>query len=211
MINTRRDRPIGTLASFNLRLTVAAVLALAGGAILLAYLLLPGHRDGLKFSAAAAFGLTAIYSAFYAGASIRYRNRLETIGRSADLVREVSSFELTKIRMKLERSFDQEKIPPAELYDKILADEETHATVIYMLNKFDYLASLVRLGYVDEEALYVSLNYLLPFWVKTFRPYIDERRHRKGRHSLYTDAEALAAAWNSGHLLSTGKRMPSHD
>jgi hypothetical protein len=202
-------KPAGVLAqsSVKLRFTFAMLLAAVGLLFLTAYIMLPAYRDEMKFGASLAVGLTAIYSAFYFATNFRYRNKQELVARSLDSLKDITSYDFTLIRMQLEQVFDQAKVPPAELYDRICADTTTHAPVLFLLNTFEHLAFLVRLEYVDEETLYLSLNYLLPYWVGTCKPYIDERRRRKDKRSLYTDSEALANAWTSGKLLSTGKEV----
>ena len=202
----KRKKP-GILAEFSMRLTIAMVIVIAGCVLMGLYIYYPNQQEDIKFAGILVAGLATVYSAFYVGSRLRHQARTRAIGLSLEFMDSLHTYELTKLRVAFEEEFDSDSISPAELYAKISSDTDTHATVRFMLNRFEAIAIAIQRGVADEETLYMSLSFLVPFWMKKYQPFIEETRRRLEDPFLYICAERLASSWKSGVYFSDGMNV----
>lgn len=200
----KKEREPGQLLTLKLKIGVAALLVVTIIGASAAYVWLPQWRSGIVFVASAFAVAGALYSAFYAGESLRTQSRRQKLDATMKVMDAFHSLESVRLRTKLEREFDHKKIAPAAFYDTVTGDPEFHAAAKYLLNVCERMAISVQHGYIDERVAFDECRTIVPWTFETFRPYVEKMREKYNDKTLYEGVQALANAWSSGNLLSEG-------
>jgi len=204
-----KQKSIGTIANVSIRITIAAFLAVLGISVCLLYLFLPQYQTEIVFITAVFGGLAAIYSAFYAGVSIRSNIRGELIRNSFQLIHYFHQIDLIRARVHCEKEFEFDHISPVQFCDKIASDQDLHLVIKELLSIFSDVSCAIQQEFADEQTLYMSLDTTLLSTFEICRPYIEEVRKQRKNPSIYVQFEKLAKSWMAGKYLNGGDINPS--
>jgi len=191
--------------SVSLKITMAVILGLVSLIVIVLYCLVDSARAELTFAVGLLGGAAMIYAAYYAGISLRVAKYEGKQQRSFEILSSLNSIVMGKVRHLIEDEVFTKKIAPAELYQKILSDLDLLSGITALLGQFEDISIGVQYGYMDEDVLFYSLGFLVPWNFEGLKHYIDEERLRTGEEKLYCETEKLANAWNSRQSLRTGK------
>jgi hypothetical protein len=202
-----RAREIGIVAELRLRVGIFAILVVVAATLCFLYLRFPEKRENLKFVAATVAGVTAVYSAYYAGLSLRQNIRLTKMRNAYELLDHIHRNESMDARALVEK-FDTTAVQPRELVETILRDKELHKAVKLLLNAFEAIAIGVRSGFADEEVVFLNIASLAPAVFRAFYPYVEHMRARYGGDiTVLREIEVLIQAWDQQRFLTTGKKI----
>ena len=200
---------VGALGKIEITIsvTIALLVILVGGTLVTLYVLYPAQKDLLVFCAAILAGMSAIYSAFHVGQSLRMQIVRDRMHRSFELMGQFTGIDFTKIRHFIDSSVNYNQMTPEEIYKKITEQVPLEQAVLAALNWFEGVSIAIQKDYVEEDTLYLSLVYVIPFYFKSLKPFIDQERKRCGDNLLFIELEKLVNAWTSQTYLSTGNRI----
>jgi len=195
----------------SLKVGVFIFVLLIGIAASWIYIEIPSIRQELVHATSLIVALSGVYSAFYIGEGLRQKLKGDKIYNTYRFLEELDDMELIKIRTKLEKEFDHSNTTPADMYEKIVNNEDTHSAVKKLLNLFESISSGVQFGLFDEKVVHRELCGLLPHIVNVFSPYIFGHRQKLGSDVIYHDVEKLAGSWKSNKYLSSGESIDAID
>lgn len=203
-----RNREPGSLINLRINIGIATILLILGGGLCWLYVENTAMRAELTFISAVIGGLAVVYSGYYMGLTLRENIRRDKLNRSFVFTEKLNSIDRASIRVFIEKELHSGEIAPADFHNKVISDHKLHPAVKSLLGLFEDISVAVQYDYVDEEAIYQSLAFLIPFTYQTFLPFIQEERRRFERPSLFCELEKLAGAWKLGKSLVTGKELP---
>lgn len=202
------QRNIGTVGRFSINVTVAGLVTICTTAVVVACILLPHLRNEIAFVAAAVGAGAGIYSAYYLGAALHLRLRRDSLASTFELLKRLDDLQMTRVRVLIENNLVNKTLSPQEVYERIRTDPDIHSQVVLILGLFEDTSIAIQTGFVDEESVYLSLAWLIPFTYQSLRPYIIEERRLHQANILYCELERLANAWSAKKLLKSGKSTP---
>ena len=203
---TRREP--GALVSLNIKIGVAIILLFLGIILCGLYIKYNQIREELTFISAIIGGLAMVYSSYYLSLTLRENIRREKLRRAFYFTEKLNSIDRAGIRVFIEKELHGGEIPPADFHEKIISDRDLHSAIKSLLGLFEDISIAIQYDYIDEEATYQSLAFLIPFIYQTFLPFIKEERRRFERPSLFYELEKLAGSWKLKKSLLTGKQLP---
>src|SRR5437763_16716567 len=109
----RTSQDIGTVAQFSVRLTIFVFLLVIDAALCFSFVQFPAARPELIFVAGVAGGTAGIYSAFYAGQSLRRNFHLALMNNAYSLLALIHNIDTMRARAILE-TFDHRSVTPSE-------------------------------------------------------------------------------------------------
>jgi hypothetical protein len=200
-------KDIESLIDLKLRfnVTVAVLLFLMGTIFIGLYFYFPDNRNNLVFCASVIAGMTAIYSAFYAGKSLQLQVKRDMLHRSFDLVEKYADKDFANLRQLFDL-IKTNQIAADEVYQTIINDEKMHHPVISILGLFELIAISINKEYADEKTLYAAFKHKIPSTYKLLEHYIDGLRNARkslpeSQH-IYCEFEELAKNWSNDKYLS---------
>jgi len=179
---------------------------MVGSILCIGYILFPSIDDKLIFITSVIGGSCALYSAFYVGRTLRLQYRMTLMHNSFELLSNVHSLELMKVRSELDRKFNHRNVMPSEFYDKIQSDPVFDVTVRSLFNLYEGISIAIQNDYVDERLIYDDLGFIIPHSYENFLPYIQEVRKRYNP-LVYIEIEKLVYSWGQKKYLSTNKAI----
>ncbi|MCK4543562.1 MAG: hypothetical protein KAU17_15130 [Spirochaetales bacterium] len=194
---------IGVLGHISVKITIAIAIAVVALIVILLHIFVPSARKELEFAIAVIGGATAIYAGYYTALSIRMHSERQKRRSSFEALAPLSNIDMAKIRTLVEKEIKPKDISPEELYHKIMDDHNLYSAVNSLLGLFEDISIGIQKDYFDEEVLFYSLGYMVPWYFDGLRHFIDQER--KADSYLYWDTEKLATAWRSHKSLMTGK------
>jgi hypothetical protein len=200
---------VGALGKIQITInvTIALLVIVTGGALVTLYILYPTQKDLLVFCAAVLAGMSAIYSAFHVGQSLRMQIARDRMHRSFELMGQFTSIDFTKLRHFIAANVNYKQMAPEEIYKKITEQGPLEQAVLSALNWFEGVSIAVQKDYVEEDTLYSSLAYVIPFYFQALKPFIDQERKHRFDNLLYIELEKLVNAWIAQTYLSTKKKI----
>jgi hypothetical protein len=210
VLNMGRQHPPGVVAVFRVpvKITWAVVLGLASAAVLLVSFKLPERREEIKFAISVLAGAAVLYSAYYAGTTLRRSSRMARITAAFGILKELNSIDMAKIRTLIDKELKDMRLSPQQVYERIMNDEALLTALTAYLGILEDAAIAIDAEYADEEILYRSISFLVPWTFEGLRHYIDEERSRSKDTTLYCELERLSVAWSSGRSLQSGRPVP---
>ena len=172
-------------------------------AILLYVLLEEQSRTFIQFSVLVIGGAAAIYAAFYAGRTLHENIERAAKDRAFDILYQLNNIDMAKIRILiLPHVRDKEKLSQTSaeaFHGKVLADPDLANGVRVLLGLLEDTSIAIREGHANEEVLYKSLKFLVPWTYSGLKLYIDQERHLTGPNadSLFCELEDLSNAWEN--------------
>jgi hypothetical protein len=205
-----RQYPPGVVAVFRVpvKITWAVVLGLASAVVLLVFFKVPERREELKFVISVLAGAAVLYTAYYAGTTLRRSSRMARITAALAILKELNSIDMAKIRTLIDRDLKDMNLSPQQVYERIMNDEALLTALTAYLGILEDAAIAIDTEYADEEILHRSMSFLVPWTFEGLRHYIDEERSRSKETMLYCELEGLSVAWRSGRFLRSGRAVP---
>ena len=197
---------VGVVKEINIQITIAVLLAVLSVAAILGFISWPSIRDELVFAAAITGGAAAIYSAYYIGATLRLSIIKEKQKMSYAILDHFNRVDINIIRSTID-SLSSQQLSQKDVYERIVADHELHSSVRLLLGLIEDMSIAIRKDVVDEEILYISLSFVVPWTFSHLSSYIKEFRERYRVPSIYIETQRLAEAWNTGRSLIDGRRF----
>ncbi|MHC4445710.1 MAG: DUF4760 domain-containing protein [Planctomycetota bacterium] len=196
-------KEIGVLGRISVKITIAIVIAAIALLVILLHIFLPDARKELEFATAVVGGATAIYAGYYTATSIRINSERQKKRSSFDALAPLNNIDMANLRILIEREVMPKDISPEDLYKKITNDPKLLTSVTSLLGLFEDISIGIQKDYFDEEVLFYSLSFMVPWYFDGLRHFVDQER-KQGKH-LYCEVEKLATAWKSDKSLMTGK------
>lgn len=195
----------GVLFGLSLKVTLALVVGIVSLIVVLLHIFIPNARDEISFATAVIGGAAVVYGGYYAGVSVRVAMQRAKADHSFQMLNALNSIDMAKIRILIENEIYQKDVPPAEVYDRIVGDNELLSAVTTIFGLWEDVSIGVRLDYLDEDVLFYSLSFLIPWHFENLKQYIYEERKRNSNPHVYIEMEKLADAWKNDKSLLTGK------
>jgi len=191
----------------SLKVTLAILLAIISLILILSHIFIPKIRSEITFATAVVGGAAVVYAAYYAGLSAKLVTKQGKQHAAFQVLEALTSPEMMLIRLRIENEISEKNVSvaPEKLYETIIADEKLLGGIRTLLGLFEKISVGIRLGYLDEDVLYYTLGFLLPFHFESLQHYIDQRRTHDKEPHLYWEVEQLRNAWGSHTSLRTGK------
>jgi len=209
-MNTKKD--IGVLLMLVLvhKVTIATVLASVSLIIILLYIFFVQYRDEIAFAVAVVVCAAMVYVGYFTAASVRQKADMEKKNRSFSIIRLFNSMKITKIRIQIEMKVSEKRQSeaPSALYQAVDKDKELVAGIRVLLGLFEIISIGIQDDYYDEEALYNSLGFLVPYHFDSLRFYIDQLRIIDKEERLYCETEKMRNAWQGRKSLFNERELP---
>lgn len=202
-----KKKETGVFAQVSFKLSVALILGCIGLVLGIVYWTLPNIRTELTFIAAILGGLAVLHTTYYMAEALKVNTYRDKLAWSFNITKELNQKGVIDIRMFLEKKIANQNIPPADFYNKIISDTEIHASTKMLLGLFEDASIAVQNGLADEESLYKSLAFLVPWAAQNFHPYIQQVRKNNNDNSIYRELDKLADAWKNNSSLVTKKHF----
>ncbi len=199
----------GEFTTVKLKIGIALVLTLLGVGFIAAFHLLPTAHELVVFAAAVVGGAAAVYSAFFAGWSVRDALTQKRRDNAFALVQTFAQMDRAKVRLLIDKEIANKAIAPQDLHKKILADHELLAGVSSLLGQLELVAIAVQQQYADEETLFYSLSFIAPWAYNGLRHYIEETRRIDNNPELDIELEKVADSWKDRKSVLTSKVFPA--
>jgi hypothetical protein len=186
-----------------------AGVALAIATIVIAFWLwLSGNRlEHLKFSLEVLGGLSAIYSAFYAGEAFWSQFKRSCQAEAFNVLRRYDSLDLEHLEILAAKVSGMDRAAVRDFREKSHADFKK---IRDMMSVFDDMASMTRVKYLDEDTLLTVKTRYITF-VTQLRPFIlclrEMPADEGGVRNFAKDIEAMRDAWEKGERYA-GKPAP---
>jgi hypothetical protein len=200
-------RPPGDFGSVRVRFTIGVVLIVLSIAFIVLYNKLPERRELITFAAAVVGGAGTVYSAYFTSASLRLSVQLTRDGNTFDLLKELNTVNVVRIRAKIRQKLPKTELTKTEMGEIISKDQVLLEDVLTLLGYFEDTSIAVKFDHVNERILYASLSFLVPDAYKSLRPFIDFRREKDKDETIFKEFEDLAQAWIAGRSLRTGRKL----
>lgn len=200
-------RPPGDFGSVRVRFTFGIVLALLSIAFIVLYDMLPERRELITFAAAVVGGAGTVYAAYFTSASLRLSVLLTRDGNTFDLLKELNTVNVVRIRAKIRQKLPNTDLTTTVMGETISKDQELLEDVLTLLGYFEDTSIAVKFDHVNERILYSSLSFLVPDAYKSLRPFIYFRREKDKDETIFKEFEELAQAWIAGRSLRTGSNL----
>lgn len=142
------------------------------------------------------------------GLTLRENIHRDKLHQAFYFTEKLNSIDRASIRVFIEKEIYGGKIAPADFHEKIISDNQLQSAVKSLLGLFEDISIAIQHDYVDEEACYQSLAFLILFTYQTFLPFIQEERRLFEMPPLFCELEKLAGAWKLKTSLGTGKQLP---
>jgi len=218
----KHNRKIGTLI---VKIQVAILICVLAAVLILLYLILPRFRTELSFVTAVIGASAVVCSAYYAALAVRMAvKQLETTitiaskemagaaeltkkQKSCDLLRDLHTEHMVKLRRFIERELDVEHKGNEELYNDIRADENMDLLIALgtCFGFWEDISIGIQNEAMDEKILYDSLSFILPNHFQKLRFFINGERSFYKDGTIYIEMQKLALAWSQQKSLLTGK------
>jgi len=164
----------GEISSFTVKLTIAVILTVLALAAILLHIFIPSWNREIEFAAVVIGGAAAVYAAYYTAISLRLSVTLTRDRNTFDLLKELNRIDVTRIRLEIKHKLSAENLTAKDVHEKILADSELLGAVNTLLGLFEDMSLAVQYDHVNEEILYYSLLFLVPWTFDTLKPFINE-------------------------------------
>lgn len=194
------------LFSFKVKITISIVLTLLGVILIWAFIYFGQYREIFAFSTAVSAGLAAIYAGFYIALTLRCTLQRDKLRSAADVLKTIGGIELHDVRNFIIKNLEFEETKPAELHDKIMKDEKIYHAVTTVLGQFEDLSICIQKDLYDEELLYMSLYFMIPYFYNSLKTHIEALRIKYNDPGLFCELQKLAYSWESKRYLSSGKK-----
>ena len=79
-------------------------------------------------------------------------------------------------------------------------------SVTTVLGQFEDMSILIQKDLLDEELLYMSLYFMIPFYYDFLKPHIEAVRTKYKAPGIFVELEKLANSWRSKKYLSSGRK-----
>lgn len=205
---TASETEVGVLRRWSITMTAAAATILAAGAVIVGYLFLPDHRETIIFISAVIGGASTVYAAYFAALALRLQVRRDKQSRSFAILEGLNAHDSAELRVFIEKEVLTASLSPQDLYGRIVDDSDCLSIVTAILGLFEDTSIAIQEDYADEKVLYRSLSFLVPWTFDSLRSYILEERRRTDTLDLYNEFQKLSTAWQGGHFLGTGDKIP---
>ncbi len=203
----KRSRLVGEY-EIRFKFSVALTLFVLAIGITVIYGLFLDYRDIVKFGTTVLGGMAGLYAAFYVGKSLKIKVKRDALRQSLDLIHIQDTIELNKVRTLIDKELYLKEIAPSEMYKLISDDSRMNNAVITVLNQFETVALTIENGLADENMLYWSLSFRVPFYFDTLKPFVTQLRKELNCEDLFIETEKLANSWNAKKYLYSGEVVP---
>ncbi len=200
----KTDEP-GVLFGLSLKVTIALVLILISLAVILLYIFIPSARGQIAFATAVVGGAAVVYAGYYAGVSVKLAREQAKKEHSFGMLETLNCLDMAGVRVLIENEVSNKDISPTDLYQKIIGDTELLRSIMSVFGFWEDISVGIQFGYLDEEVLFYSLSFLIPWHFDSLKHYIDEERQRINNPHLYIEMGKLADAWKNDKSLLTGE------
>jgi len=202
-------KKISTIANYNvpLEVTLLVLLCVTSIIIIIAYIVKPICRKELTFIVAVIGGGAMISIGYYTATSLKVSIKDKKKEHSYRILGLCSRIDIVQVRLLIETHVDDTTISRKEWYKRIIGDKGLLGAVTTLLGMFEDISLGIRMGYFDEEVLFYSLGFLLPWHFFGLKYYVDEERRRTNTEYLYWETEKLADAWKSHRSLSKPEKV----
>jgi len=204
-----RSKKIGDLLSFNVRISLAfALFILVILFIIIYFLCASAYREDLKFFAILIGTSTAIYSAYFVGASLRMQVYHEKQKSSFEILGLLNRPEFVEVRNFLEREVDcHERLSDTDLFNKISTNKELANAVTIVMGILEDMSIAIQYDYVDEDILHCSLSSIVIRNFSGLRGWLEQNRRTIDDEELGIEWQKLVDSWKSGKRLSDGTKF----
>jgi hypothetical protein len=198
---------VGHIARFRVTITVAVVVALLAGALIVAFLFFPAYGEQLKFAAAVFGGSAAVYAAYYVGAALREQLIRGKRKNAFDMLQSLNCIDMAKVRILIKKEISNKHLSPHDLYERIMGEPELLSAVSTLLGFLEDISIAIQYDYVDEEVMFFSLEYLAPWFYFGLRPYIEEKRRVDNNACLFVELQKVVHVWQESKSLVNGRHF----
>jgi len=188
-----------------LRRILLAILALI---VIVLHICYPKIQKELEFTMAVTGGAAVVYAAYYAAKAFHQNAIQQKLHRSFQAITPLNNIDQASIRILVEKEIKPKNISPEQLYEKITSDHNLLTAVTTLLGLFEDISIGIQKGYYDEETLFLSISFIVPWYFEGLRPYIDEER-KNYCSDLFSEGEKLSIAWKANKSMVTGKKFES--
>lgn len=204
-------KKVGELIGLHIKVTIALLLSVVSLIIILLYIIRPTIRAELTFVTAVLGGSSAIYAGYYTGISVRLANKQAKMEHSFKILSLLNTDFVARIEQLIEDKGTDPDVAPQNLYKSIRDDKTLQKAVATVLGLWDDVSIGIRLGYFDEDVLFYSLSFLIPWHVENLIYFIRQERERLKDPYVLWEVERLAGAWKDNKSLVTGKTFKYPD
>ena len=204
-------KKVGELIRVHIKVTIAVLLSIVSLIIILLYIICPPIRDELTFATAVVGGSSVIYAGYYTGISVRLANKQAKMEHSFKIINLLNTEFMARIEHLIEDKGTDPNVAPQNLYRSIHEDKSLQMAVVTVLGLWDDVSIGIRLGYFDEEVLFYSLSFLVPWHVENLIYFIRQERERFKDPYVFWEVERLAGAWKDNKSLVTGETFKYPD
>lgn len=204
-MKAKKAKEPGVLFGLSLKVTIALVLAIIALIAILLHIFIPKAREEIAFGTAVAGGAAVVYGAYYAGVSLKVATEQTKKHRSFQMLQNLNRIDMVRVRLLIENEVSEKNISPEELYKKMVGDQKLLSAVTTLLGLFEDISVGIQFGYLDEDVLFYSLGFLLPWHFEGLKYYVEEERKKNNESRLYCEAEKLSHAWKPHTSLLHGE------
>lgn len=187
------------------RITVLGVLLFFLALYIFLYWKVDDAHETLNDVYAAIGGAAVIYAAYATGAAVMDNARRHKADRTFEMLDRYNDLASVEVRQFLRENIEGKKFTTESML-KFLQNKknkESYARIMSLLGFFEDMAIAVDEDYVDEDLLYRSLGYMVPWTFDLLRPFISEFRqhasqtnHGHDTDALFEEVERLRNRWN---------------
>ena len=163
------------------RITVAVIIVLLAAGFIVAYLVFddPSSRDKIVFIASVVGGAAAVYSAYYAGASLRLNLYRDKQGRAFEVLDSLNRSDTVSAAATIDRAIEAKS--GTLTYELVTSDMTLYPAVKILLGIYEDLAIAASIGYADEGILYQSVHTTTVYYYDALKQYMDGVSKGKGQ------------------------------
>jgi hypothetical protein len=187
--------------AISIKISVAVILTVLSLGVILAHVLFPTIGENLQFATAVIGGAAAIYVAYYVAISFQLNRTCERQRASFQIMTFLQDINQARIRILIENEVQPKHLSPDRIYQLIAGDEELLSAVTALLGLFEDVSVGIQKRFLDEEVLFYSLGFMVPWYFDKLRAYIDKERELDP--FLFCETEKLRAAWKARRSLVT--------
>ena len=202
------ETKMGEIAEFKVKITIILCIIFVSMPLLLFFIFSPDSREVVSYFTALIGGAAIVYSAFYAGKTLKTNQSQMKLQRSYEISLCLNDMDTMKMRLFIAEEVNVKDFSPKEIYERIKKDRDLESKIRVLLNLFEVISISIQYEYADEGFLYKFYGFILPYTYKGLRPYIEEFREVSNDKLICVEFEKLAKAWEEGKSILTGKVLP---
>lgn len=186
-----------------------ALISIIGiGISIFIYIRFSQYQNILIFSFVLIFGCFLSYFSFIISRQIVTQKTDQKINRTFELIELLMSPNITSSLTWLSQNKDLKNKLERNVDKIIIEDSDSIGRISEILNQFEYMATTIKHGYVDEIIMHEALSFITIDTFRRLNQYIKALRQYQNNRSLSLNLELLVDSWaERERYWSSGKKV----